>query len=156
MIIVFVCPELFRLVFMTTLTTATKYQSLLNIVNEIISCLSCIFQFTTQFIVLSEFRQQFYCFMKCQKVPSRQRNVLHIRSLKIISLIDRGMDTVCKTYRVEQIRCHSKSDRLRKKSDVKVLLVLMVSNQDQGSTDQNRSVQDEFVIAPSPKIFRPN
>lgn len=84
MIIIFVCPEIFRLIFMTRLTTATKLQSNMNILNEVISCLSCIFQFTTQFIVLSEFRQQFYCFMKCQKPPSYQREVLLISNFSVI------------------------------------------------------------------------
>ena len=84
MIIIFVCPEIFRLIFMTRLTTATKLQSNMNILNEIISCLSCIFQFTTQFIVLPEFRQQFYCFMKCQKPPSYQREVLLISNVSVV------------------------------------------------------------------------
>ena len=84
MIIIFVCPEIFRLIFMTRLTTATKLQSNMNILNEIISCLSCIFQFTTQFIVLPEFRQQFYCFMKCQKPTSGQRDVLLLSKFSVI------------------------------------------------------------------------
>ena len=84
MIIIFVCPEIFRLIFMTRLTTATRLQSNMNILNEIISCLSCIFQFTTQFVVLSEFRQQFYCFMKCQKPTSGQRDVLLLSNFSYI------------------------------------------------------------------------